>query len=319
MLSRTFAISILIIFLFSVFTCPGCASSQVKNDQITLQLNYVHSPEFIGYYVAEAKGFYRDAHIDVNLNEGTGDIQAWQYILDNRADFAVASFDEQQKMVQAGDPSVAVMAMFQIPPLAMFALADSGIKEPKDLIGKRIGIKSDGWGILVRQTLTNAGIDPSQIIEVKVSPDDQRMLYNHEVDVWTGFATDESVQAQVAGYKVNNIYLADYGIGGYEGLLITNEKTINQNPDLVGRFARASQKGLQYAIEQPDAAADVMVKWQPNESLDYAKLAIRALIPLVDNPPYNVGTIDPRRWEQLMGAFYNAQHPGYSMRFLEGK
>ncbi len=126
-------------------------------------------------------------------------------------------------------------------------------------------------------------------------------------------------QPRVAGYKVTNIYPADYGVGGYEGLLLANETTVNQKSDMVGRFVQASKQGLQYAMEHPDEAAQVMTRWQTKENLEYYKLAIRALIPLVDIPQSKIGWIDARRWEQLMESSYNAQHPGYTMQFLQNK
>ncbi len=297
----------------------GCGAAGTATDRVTLQINWYHAPEFVGYYVAGAKGFYRDAGIEVTINEGGSSGEAWGFILDGRADFAVGTFEEQRKMVEAGDPSVAVMSVFQLPPLVMFALAGSGIKEPKDLIGKRVGIKSNYWRAIARETVTNAGIDPSKIVEVDVPADAQSMLYDGKVDVWMGYAHDEPVKARVAGYDVTTIYPADYGVGGYEGLLLANEATVAQKPDMVGRFVRASQQGFKYALEHPDEAAQIMTKWETKEGLDYQKLAVRALIPLVDTPQAEIGWIDAKRWEQLMGASYKADRPGYTMQFLQNK
>lgn len=295
----------------------GCFSQKTTPEVVTLQLNWTHAAEFAGYYVAEAKGFYRDVNISPVISEGGPGISARSYILNGKADFAIAAFEEQKNYIEKGKPSVAVMCVFQVPPLVMFTLADSGIKEPADMVGKRIGIKNSYWRDVARQTLVNAGIDPSQITEVDVPADAQSMLYEHKVDVWMGYVHDEPVSAIVSGYKVNRIYPADYGVGGYEGLLLINENDLNSRPDLIGRFVRASQKGLQYALEHPDEAAEIILKWQPRENLAYYKLAVRTLIPLVDIPQSKVGMIEPVRWAQLMGSSYDTQHPGYSMQFLE--
>lgn len=299
------------------FSLAGCNSSPAQRDQVNLQLNWYHATEFVGYYMAEAKGYYRDSNLNVKINEGGPGITARNYILDGRADFAIASFDEQKALLNASEPSVAVMTVFQIPPLVMFALADSGIKEPKDMVGKKIGIKNDYWRSVERQTLSNAGIDPSQVIEVDVPADAQNMLYNRQVDVWMGYAHDEPISAEVAGYQVTDIYPADYGVGGYEGLLITNQRTIDQKPEMVRRFVQASQRGLQYALEHPEEAAHIMTQWQPKENLDFYKLAVPAIIPLVDIPQSKIGMIDPVRWAQLMAPSYDVQNPGYTMQFLQ--
>ncbi len=304
------ALSLLILLV------PGCRLQKMTPDVVKLQLNWIHAAEFVGYYVAEARGFYQEANINPVIMEGGPGISARSYILNGRADFAVAAFEEQKNYIEKGQPSVAVMCVFQVPPLVMFALADSGIKEPKDLVGKKIGIKNNYWRNVAHQTLMNAGIDPALTVEVEVAADAQSMLYERKVDVWMGYIHDEPVLAVINGYKVNQIYPADYGVGGYEGLLLVNENDLNLRPDLVGRFVKASQKGLQYALEHPDEAAEVVLKWQPRENLEYYKLALRTLIPLVDIPQSKVGMIDPVRWAQLMGASYDVQHPGYTMQFL---
>ena len=306
-----------ILALFITLPLASCTPLQKTTDHLTLQLNWIHSAEFVGYYVAEDKGFYSQANIDIKIDAGGPGISARDYILDGRADFAITSFDEQKSLLESTKPSVAVMSVFQTPPLVMFSLVESNIKEPEDLVGKRIGIKNDYWQNIERKTLTNAGIDPSRVLEVRVSPVAQEMLYNHEVDVWMGYAHDEPISAQVEGYKVINIYPADYGIGGYEGLLVANEDTIKQKADMVRRFVQASAEGLQYALEHPDEAAQIMTKWQTKENLEFCQLAIRALIPLVDVPQSTIGWIDAERWEQLMGTAYSSQHPGYTMQFLQ--
>lgn len=307
-----------ILVMVCAFSFNGCSPSKTQKDQVTLQLNWYNSTEFIGYYVAQDKGFYRDADLDVTIKEGGTGIPAWQTVLNNTASFAIDTFDEQKQNIENNQPSVAVMTTFQIPPLVMFSLADSNIKEPEDMVGKRIGIKSSYWSDIAKTTLSNAGVDPSSIVEVPVSADDQQMLYDHEVDIWMGYANDEPIQAEEAGYKINEIFPADYGVGGYEGLLTANQTTINQNPDMVKRFVKASQKGLQYALEHPTEAAQIMTKWQPDQTLDFYTQAIRALIPLVDVPQSKIGMIDAARWSQLMGSSNNIQNPGCTMQFLQG-
>jgi ABC-type nitrate/sulfonate/bicarbonate transport system substrate-binding protein len=315
--SRRCIVLLALLGLALVSLGSACSPSQGKREQVTLQLNWYHAAEFAGFYMAEAKGYYREANIDSRILEGGPGIAARDYIFDGRADFALASFDEQRNFILAGRPAVAVMTDFQIPPLVMFALADSGIKQPSDLVGRRVGIKNNYWRNVARTTLAHAGVDPAGMIEVDVPADAQDMLYDHQVDVWMGYAHDEAVKAEMAGYQINKIFPSEYGVGGYEGLLLVSEDTINQKPDMVGRFARASQRGLQYAVEHPDEAAQVLVQKQPKENLEYYQRAMRILGLLVDTPQIKTGEIDPVRWADLLGNAYDVQRPGYSMRFLE--
>ena len=81
------------------------------------------------------------------------------------------------------------------------------------------------------------------------------------------------------------------------------------------RFVRASYDGWRYALEHPDEAADILTEWAPDRSLEFQKLAVRSVSPLVDTPQVPVGWIDAARWQQLMGDAWSAERPGYTMAF----
>ncbi len=198
----------------------------------------------------------------------------------------------------------------------MFALDGSGIHEPRDMIGKRIGIKNDYWRGIARETLLNAGVSPEEVIEVEVEPDAKNLLYEGEVDVWMGYVHDEPIEAEVTGHPVTNIYPADYGVGGYEGLLLTHEETAADRAAMVEGFVQASVQGWRYAVEHPAEAARIMSEWQPDNDLEFQELAVKALIPLVDVPQADIGWIDADRWQRLMGSNYRDERPGFTMQFM---
>jgi ABC-type nitrate/sulfonate/bicarbonate transport system substrate-binding protein len=282
---------------------------------VTLQLNWFHEAEFVGYYVAEAKGFYDDRHLDVTIAEGGPGAPATDALLSGAATFAVTSFAEQRDLVTQGKPVVAVMAVFQIPPLVIFSLAQSGINEPADLVGKRVGTTTNYWKKVLRQTLTAAGVDPTGVAEVDVEPDQMQLLYDGTVDAWLGYAQDEPIRAQLAGRPVKSIYPADFGVGGYEGLLITLQDTVDKSSDVVKRFVQATYDGWRYAVEHADEAAEILVTWAPDNGVEFQKLAVRAVAPLVDVAQVPLGWIDARRWQQLMGDAYVGGRPGFTMQF----
>jgi len=288
-------------------------------DRVTLQLNWSHEAEFAGYYVAGAKGYYASENIAVTIREGSfpAGVDIPKTFLSRSADLTVLGFSEYQIVAQSEAQPVAVMAALQIPPSVLFALSSSGIREPRDMVGRRVAIKNEGWRSMVRETLTNAGIDPARIVEVDVKSDAMAMLYNGEVDVWTGYAHDEPVEARLAGYDLNLIFVGDYGVGAYEGLLVVHQDYLEQNHNLVARFVRASLRGWRYAVEHPDETAEIVARWQPHDSLEFHRLALRALIPLVDTPHAPIGWIDAERWRVALGKAYNPARPGHTIEFVK--
>jgi NitT/TauT family transport system substrate-binding protein len=308
------------IFIFIMLILTACTSMPTSEpDQVTLQVNWYHEAEFAGYYVAEEQGFYADENIEVDILEGGLGIGANQRVLKKEADFAVTTFNGQRSMLEEDEPATTVMIGFQIPPAVLFALTDSGIQKPEDMIGQKVAIKAKYWRRMIHDTLTNAGVDPEEIIEVETDYDAINMLYEGEVDVWTGYAHDEPVEAELAGYDVNLIFPADYGVGVYEGLLIVHNDLLEQNPDLVDRFVRASLRGWQYAVEHPEETTKILAKWQPDESPEFHREAFQTVIPLVDTPDVPIGWIDAERWRIGMGDAYSTERPGYTLEFVERK
>jgi ABC-type nitrate/sulfonate/bicarbonate transport system substrate-binding protein len=300
----------------AVSACGGSTTEESPSARaVTLQLNWFHEAEFVGYYVADAKGFYADAGLDVTILEGGPGDPAIDHVADGSVDFAVSSFGEQRDAVAAGRPTVAVMAAFQIPPLVIFSLAESAIERPTDLVGKRVGVTTKYWTAVLNETLKASGVRTSSVETVEVEPEDLQALYDHDVDAWLGYAQDEPIRAEVAGHRVRDIFPADYGVGGYEGLVLADQKMVAGDPDLVRRFVAASQQGWQYAVEHPDDAARILVKWAPDQSLEFQLLAVEAVSPLVDTPQVPIGWIEAARWRKLMGPGFDASHPGYTMRF----
>jgi NitT/TauT family transport system substrate-binding protein len=307
------AIGVVLSVVVSSLVVGGCGGDELK--PVTLQLNWFHEAEFVGYYVAEAKGFYEHEGLDVTILEGGPGTPARDTVLNGTSTFAITSFAEQHDLVLGGKPSVAVMAAFQIPPLVIFALAASGISEPSDLAGKKVGVTTDYWRNVLRQTLTAAGVDIGQVSEVDVETDQMQLLFDGSVDAWLGYAQDEPIRAEMAGYAVKSIYPADFGIGGYEGLLITHQGMVDKSPELVQAFVNASYDGWRYAVEHADEAAQILNTWAPDNGLEFQKLAVRAVVPLVDVAQRPFGWIDDARWRQLMAGGYVAEHPGFTMQF----
>jgi ABC-type nitrate/sulfonate/bicarbonate transport system substrate-binding protein len=315
---RAGAVALAVVTLAVSLLLTGCGGGAGPT-QVTLQLNWLHEAEFAGYYMAAEKGVYKDQGLEVTIVEGGPGSPARDRVMNGEATFAITSFSEQRDLVAAGKPAVAVMAAFQIPPSAIFALKSSEIRDPRDLIGKKVGVTTNYWAGILTATLSAAGVDPSTVTAVRVKVDEMDKLYDGTVAAWLGYAQDEPIRATLSGHPVTNIFPADFGVGGYEGLVIATQATIDSDPQMVKAFVSASEQGWRYAIEHPDESAEVLTSWAAGTSVDFQKLAVRAVAPLIDVPQVPVGWIDATRWQQLMGDGYDPGHPGFTMQFSPSK
>jgi ABC-type nitrate/sulfonate/bicarbonate transport system substrate-binding protein len=299
--------------LLVAVAAAGCGGEKPLT-KVTLQLNWLHEAEFAGYYSAQAKGFYEAQGLDVTIVEGGPGAPALERVISGEVEFAVTSFGEQRDLIEAGKPSVAVMAAFQIPPSTIFTLKTSNLRDPRDLVTRKVGYTTDYWRGILEETLTAAGVDPAEVTMIKVEVNDLEKLYDGTVDAWLGYAQDEPIRATISGHPVNNIFPADFGVGGYEGLVIATQSTIDASPEMVRAFVVASEEGWRYAIENPDEAAEILTSWAKGTSVDFQKLAVRAVAPLVDTPQVPIGWIDATRWQQMLGDAYDAAKPGFTMK-----
>lgn len=302
------------IVLMALAACRGRVSPP---NSVRLQLNWSHQAAFAGYYVAQAQGFYAAQNLEVEFLELNGETDFASQLAAGNFDFAIASSVEFGQAIALGSPLTAVAATFQISPEVLFALADSGITTVRDLPGRRVAIVNESWQQIIHTLLQNAGLDPASIIEVEVPFDNLELLYTGEVDVWTGYVGDEPVEAKISGYPVNIIYVADYSGLFYGDLLLANQQLIDNNPDLVANFVKATNQGWQWVIGHEPEAAQLVAEWQPAHSPAFHLEAIYQLLPLIKPGRDPIGWLEQSKWEATLGQLYDPSRPGFTNQFIE--
>ncbi len=302
-----------------VFVACGTAARSTETDDVTLQLNWTHEAEFAGFYVAAEKGFYENEGINITINEGGIPVDEFKVLEDKQADISILTLNDVKSGLEAGSDILTIGAVFQLPPPVFFSLVGSAIRSPKEFAGKRVAIKDEGWRQIFLDMVSNAGADLDAIEQVDVGFDQIQLLYDGEVDVWSGYVHDEITEARMSGFDVHLIFPYEYGVGGYEGIIVARQDTIEQNPDLMARFLKASVEGWQYAIENPDEAAQILAKWQPENTEEFHKEALKSLIPLIDTGVHPIGWIEKDKWFQSVGRVASEEDPKYTMEFLNAR
>jgi len=253
-------------------------------------------------YVALEKGYFKEANIEVSIKPGGSTGDNLKVLRSGQADFCPIDFTGMLvdlSKQDALDELTAVAAIHQQTLNAIITLEDKGIKSPKDLEGKTIGSPAGG---IVQQMFPTyaslAGIDASKVKFVQVPPPQQpQALASGAVDAIGQFAVGKpSAEAAAGGKKALVLPYSDYLTDLYGNALVTTTKLVKENPDLVKRFRDALLKGLVYAIENPEEAAQILVKHQPGQNEKAAAAELELMKPYVrSNESATVGVMDSER------------------------
>ncbi|MDM8532723.1 ABC transporter substrate-binding protein [Anaerolineales bacterium HSG25] len=238
-------------------TTPDNSTSE-EPVSIQLGVGYIPNVQFAPYYVAKAKGFFADEGLDVSLEHG---FETDFVALTAKGDreFAVASGDQVILSRAQGLPIVYVMKWYERFPIAIMAPKDSGIDSPEALTNHTVGIPGPfgasyvAWKALLYAT----GVDESSIDLESIGFTQAEAVSTGQVDAAVVYIANEPIQLSQQGIELNIFEISDY-IDLVSNGIVTNETVIKENPELVQRMVRASLRGLQYTIDNPDEAFDIV-------------------------------------------------------------
>ncbi len=136
--------------------------------------------------------------------------------------------------------------------------------------------------------------------------------------------TNEGVQVKEAGLEPSFMLLTDYGIPTYSVLIITTEKMVQDHPDTVERFLRATFAGWQDVVDNPQQGAQYTVEYDNTLKLDQQLTRLQASIPLIQPSRSKIGYMDPTTWQQIYDVLISAGTltkptdvtAAYTMQFL---
>jgi NitT/TauT family transport system substrate-binding protein len=299
-----------LILLLSSSLLSACGI-EAEPDEITVQLSWFHTVEFAGLYVAEQKGYYAEENLAVNLVPGGFEVSPVDEVLAGQADFGVTGSDQLLTAGAENAPLTGVMTIFRQNPIALMALEGSGIRKPEDLKGKWVGILSPNMrhmsDIHLLAMLRNVDMDVDDINTVLIQDYTINGLTSEMMDVYSGFATNQAVEADLLGIDLNLIFPSEYGVLTYPNVLFTHDDLLQERPDVIERFVRATLRGYEDALENPREAAEITLRYDPNLDLAFQEASMYAQIPAIDTGDAPIGTMDVDVWRSTQTMMLDQQ------------
>jgi len=240
-------------------------------DKVIFSLNWVPYGLHYGVYAAEAQGYYTKAGLDVDIQRGYGSGDTVKRVATGAANVGMA--DMASIIIGRGNG----LAVKQVATVldrsadAIFYVKGIGIEKPQDLAGKSLGAAAGETPLnLFPVFASNAKLDASAVRVVNVAPPAKfPTLVSKKVDAIVALLTEEpAIQsaAQKAGVEIGKFVYSDYGVDYYSIGLIASDEMLNTKGDVVRKFADATMRGYQWAIANPEAAAEAFSKRFPESS-----------------------------------------------------
>ncbi len=281
--------------------------AMAQSTPVSVALDWTPNTNHIGLFVAEAKGFYEAAGIDVEILPFT-DTSAATLVANNVADFGILGSIGLFTQRTAGADLVATYALVQTETGRLVFKADrDDIQTPRDLDGKIYAGFGSGWETALIGTIIRHDGGLGEFETVTLGTSAYEALANGAVDFTLEVYTWEGVKAERDGPAQRAFRYADYGVPDqHTNFLGTTSAYLAEHPDTAAAFISASRRGYAYAVEHPDEAADILVAANADTLLDrdFVRASLQALIDghYLQTEEGAIGTIDPDKME-AMGSF----------------
>jgi NitT/TauT family transport system substrate-binding protein len=294
-------------FLIPVLIFLSACSLPLKPDAeptpVTVQLKWVHQAQFAGFYVAAEKGFYAEENIDISIAPGGVGINILDEVSSGRAQFGVIGAEKVISARENGALIKAIAVTYRRNPFVIVSLPESDITKPADLIGKTANLGGiDGYSQFVAM-MSRLNLDANQVNIIPYTYDLQPFL-NGQVDATPAIAAGSLLGIQKVRPDVNLIWAEDYGIHFYSDTIITTDQLIADDPALVERFVRATLKGHHYAIENPEEAVNISIKYAKDPDPDVQSRMMIASIPLINTGEDQIGWMREEVWKSMQSVLY---------------
>ncbi|KPQ06413.1 MAG: NitT/TauT family transport system substrate-binding protein [Rhodobacteraceae bacterium HLUCCA12] len=245
------------------------AGSALADDEVTLQLKWVTQGQFAGYYVALENGYYEEEELDVTIRPGGPDIAPPQVIAGGGADVIVEWMPAALAAREQGLPLVNIAQPFVRSGMMLTCLADTGITGPEDFPGRTLGVWFFGneypflsW-MSTLDIPTEGGDDGVEVLRQGFNVDP---LLQRQADCISTMTYNEYWQVIDAGISEDELVTFKYedqGVATLEDGLYVLEENL-EDPEFVdrmARFVRASMRGWEWAAENPEEAAMIVLDY----------------------------------------------------------
>lgn len=312
---RTLALFFLFLSTCILYPPPPATAATSELDHVSLQLRWLHQFQFAGYYAALAKGYYREAGLDVTLVEGGHGKNTIEEILSGRSQYGVTNSEILLHKIN-GEALVVISAIFQHSPLVLLTRAEKDINHPQDLVGKRVKMSRASRDIELQTTLRNEAISLDQLILIEGSAD-YSDYFDPAIDAVSAYITNQPYYLKEKDVRYSILRPSAYGVDFYGDCLFTSEKEVREHPERVEAFRRASLRGWEYAMIHTEEIIEIILTtYKSKKSREHLRFEAEEMRKLILPDLVELGHMNPGRWKHIADTFVRDKlaSPDYSLK-----
>lgn len=287
----------------------GLATAQTQAHAATplkFQLDWRFEGPAAFFLQPVAKGYFKDAGLDVTVDAGSGSGGVVQRVASGAYDLGFADIAALMEF-QANNPDmpnkpVAVMMVYNNTPASVMALKKSGIAKTADLTGKKLGAPVFDAGRRAFPLFAKANQVGAVQWTAMDPPLRETMLVRGDIEAITGFSFTSLLNLEARGVKTEDVVILpypQYGVKLYGNVVIASEEFLKKNPEQVKAFLRAFTKGVKDVIADPKAAIATVKERDGIINADLEtrrlKLALDQTVLTADAKAEGFGAINPAR------------------------
>jgi ABC-type nitrate/sulfonate/bicarbonate transport system substrate-binding protein len=307
LLSLTATLAVAAIAAAALAGCGGTTGEDRPDEAATLLLDFTPNAVHAGLYLAVERGYDDAEGVALAVRKPSASTDALRLLQGGRADLAILDIHDLGLARQAGRDLVGVMAVVQQPLAAV--LARPGIRSPRELEGRRVGVTGlPSDEAVLRSVVAGAGGDPAAVRQTTIGFEAVRALLAGRVAAATAFWNVEGVALRRRRPGFREFRVDDFGAPAYPELVLTvTRATLEDRPAVVRAAIRALQRGYGEAQSDPASAVSAMLEREPG--LDRASLAAQldAVAPAFTAGARAYGELRPAvlrawaRWDRRFG------------------
>ena len=250
---------------------PRIASSQpAKLDPVSVRVDVFFYGAHVPILLGIVDGVYKKYGIDATAYAGRGSATTIQTVANMSDQFGFADSGTLVKLAAQGLKAKEILGILQTGSNSVMTWPDSGITKPKDLDGKTTGFApGSATDQLFPAFAKKTGVDLASIKGLSVDPptrDNLFLLKKIDFDMALAAAQLPILQEKCA-CKLNVMRFSDYGLNLMSNGILTSDRLIAENPDLVRRFVAATIESINLAIKNPSHGVDDFMQYAKNSSL----------------------------------------------------